>query len=331
MTKNIYICEFCGCLSTQYFSQCKHCETHEDGSRYKFYKKEQINKINTQELLQHINKINEFVKSDGNIKETKMDKEIVDKEINKTKEEFDIIINNLEDKFDKKFLKINSFEQKISNDLSNLNDELIDLSQKINEQNYNNKKDREDKKDNKININQKSIDIKNFEHDNSLLKENLQLKIQEKKELENELEKLKLDNKQLNKLNKQGQNEFSKLKKNNVELQETLSDLQNVINKLKEENKSLKKDIKFWEENAEDTHPSYDEKRNKIKIKSIIKGESWTKEENNLLEKLYKKFIKNNNEKMINISRKIEDEFNKKGFNRNLNSIQRKIYRLNKK
>jgi len=34
MAKQIYICEFCGCISSMYFGQCKHCETHEDGTKY---------------------------------------------------------------------------------------------------------------------------------------------------------------------------------------------------------------------------------------------------------------------------------------------------------
>lgn len=364
MSKNIYICEFCGCISMQHFGQCKHCETHDDGSRYKHYQKEEVKRLNKAELLEHINNINNFIKS-GGIPNNKMDKNLLEQEMNRLKEQFDIIINNLEDKIEKKIEEsYNMLQEKFIDDLNNMNDDLNNLSNNIEDKfellksKDNNvidlkkkdllkdigkmHKEMEHTADNEINskiIEDKIQEIKELKDKCESLNLNLQLKIKEKEEIKkafddikNKLSLDKIEKEKLKKINKQGQKAFDDLRKENNKLQDKLFDCEKLVVNLKEENKSLKKDIKFWEENAEDCHPSFDEKGNKIPFnKPIIKGVGWSDEENKLVETLYKRFINNKDNKIVTIARKIEKELNKKGFDRNENAIKKKIYRLKNK
>lgn len=360
MSKTIYICEFCGCVSLQHFGQCRHCETHEDGSRYKHYQKEEVKRLNKSDLIEHIDKINNFIKSGESIN-NKMDKNLLNQEMIKLKEQFDVIINNLEKKIDKKIEEgYNMLQEKFIEDLNIMSNDINTFANHFNDKleilnNSNNKneidlnkkelfkdidkmhKEMEHNADTEINskiIEDKLKEIKELKDKCESLNLNLQLKIKENKELEKKLSIESIEKENLNKMNKQGQKAFDSLRDKNNELQNTLSDLQIIINKLKEENKSLKKDIKFWEENAEDCHPSFDAEGNKIPFNTneiIIKGLGWSDEENDLILSLYKRFIKNKDNKIVSIANKIEKEFQKVGYNRNSNAIQRKIYRLKSK
>lgn len=216
MPKQIYICEFCGKLQTMHFGQCRYCDTHEDGTRYKHYQKEEVKKISKQEMLEHIKNINDLI--DGNINGDEMDKKYVDDKIDEVKKRFDTILDN-------RFKNI---------DLKNLNEIHKNMEHSC---------------DNEINnkiIEDKLNEIKELKEKNVSLNENLQLKIKELNEKRKQFEDLIVEKNDLQGVISDLQGVISKLKQDKGKKQVNQktsgwSELEDfVIIKTQKDNKNLK-------------------------------------------------------------------------------------------
>lgn len=315
MSKQIYICEFCGKLQLMHFGQCKYCDTHEDGTRYKHYQKEEVKRFSKQDMIEHIDSINNSI--DGNIGNDKMDKKYVDDKINELKRQLDAILDNIQNSVGK---DLETIELNFKQELKNIKSDY-EIKNSINvEELERMHKSMEHTCDNEINskiIDDKLKEIKELKDKYALLNENLQLKIREKQELEKELEKrknayvdydefavMKLDIQRYEKLNRQGQERFQEVVKENSELKNVIDDLKKIISKLKKDNKDL----------------------NDKSISVVEKPKLWSDEEDEIALKLYNQFIKNKNKK--GIDKKISDKLIEMGYDRNPSAVQRRLYRL---
>lgn len=296
MSKTIYICEFCGHISTQFFNQCKFCETYQDGVKYKLYDKEEVKRMSREEFLTHIKLINEFIDNQDFIDE-KMDNELLQKELEKSRKHFTEKLDSIKEEI----FKLLNIKKKDSNNLStNLDKEWWDnLSRMHNSM--------EHKSDNEIN--KKIIEEKLSE--NKKLQSNVDKRLEEIKELNSKLIKSQKENRKLN-------DELDKERKSQLSF---------------DNYQMMKKEIDTLERKLEQLKKDDNIKPVKTK-KQIVKKtneNTWTDVEVDLLIKLYKKFIKNKDNRVVVIANKVVNEFSKQGFDRNDNAIKKKIYRLKQK
>jgi len=314
MSKQIYICEYCGALELRHFGQCKHCDTHDNGSKYINFEKVEVKQLLKDDLMILIKKFNSVIIDNKLYEEDKMEKDFVKKELERNKRE---IIEEIE----------KSIESKIGNikiDIPKDDDKFKDYKKIKIENDY-------------------KKTIEGLEKLNKTYLEKFEEKSKDNKLIEKKVKELELKNKELLLTLDDLTYLVTKLKKN-VKVIKKVEVKEEVKPKIKVKKvKKVKPKIKV-KKVKEEVKPKIKVKKVKKKVKSeknksikLVKDISienlkqrssgWNKEENEITIKCYNKNIKKTNE-MSKLYDKIIKELNKKGYKRTLSAVQRRLYRL---